>query len=442
MKIRQHLPAILFTILVLFTAAAAFAGTTIVLPFYASGVEAQQSAKLGKFLLEAGKEKIGINNIRAAGNASAIENFDPENSGHLRAAASAGRSAEGEYVITGVIEKAYMGIQVKAALISTSRREALYRTAYYSSSDDALEKCASAVMGRIALHMKGTEIGDIQNISATPDDAKGKVRITWDALSGTESYALYRSPFSEGPFEEIGRAKGEPVYEDASAQRGLGYWYSVTPVIEGTGCDPKGTAETHLKASMPKGLNVETVKRAHKVSDASLRREKAKSEVRRHLAFLDDYYMHPVKLTLVFLVAKSYLRNGTLIALNGFTKYTLDSEKREILMERDDNAFCVTLNANKFFRLIEAAKKKNLPRQEELIDRLVHNGVAYVMYAGEKKVTDAMNHTIYMPCFDAFGMSTEYFKNYRGWKSSTVMFGTSNSELKKKMQEAQSRHNN
>lgn len=443
MNMIRILPAVLFTILVLFTAAPVFAGTTIVLPFYASGVEAQQSAKLGQLLLKTGKERIGISNIRAAGNVSAIENFDPENSGHLRAAVSAGRSADGEYVITGVIEKAYMGIQLKAALISTSRREAVYRTACYSSSEDALEKCASAVMGRMALHMKGTEARSIQNISATPDERKGKLRIAWDALNGAESYAVYRSPFSEGPFEEIGRAKGKPAYEDASAQRGLGYWYGVAPVIEGTGCDPKGTsAETHLKASIPKGLNVEAVKRAHKVSDASLRREKAQPAVKRHLAFLEEYYMHPVKLTLVFLVAKSYLRNGTLIALSGFTKYTLDSEKREILMERDDNAFCVTLNANKFFRLIEAAKKKNLPQQEKLIDRLVYNGVAYVMYAGEKKVTDSMNHTIYMPCFDAFGMSTEYFKNYHGWKSSTAMFSTSNSELKKKMQEAQKQNRN
>ncbi|HPB80703.1 MAG TPA: hypothetical protein PK200_01565, partial [Spirochaetota bacterium] len=85
MNMIRKLPAVLFTIPVLFTAAPVFADTTIILPFYVSGVEAQQSAKLGKLLLEAGKEKIGINNIRAAGNVSAIENFDPENSGHLRA---------------------------------------------------------------------------------------------------------------------------------------------------------------------------------------------------------------------------------------------------------------------------------------------------------------------------------------------------------------------
>lgn len=442
MKNIQCLPAMLFAGIILLCAAHASAGTTIILPFYTSGVEARQSADLGQELLKAGRERFGTSNLRSAGNVSAIEHFNPENSEHIRAAASAGRNADAEYVITGVIEKAYMGIQVKAALISVSRRETVYRTAYYSSSDNGPGIYASAIMGRIALRMKGADIGTIQNISAAPDDRKGKIRIAWDALNGAGSYTVYRSPFSEGPFEEIGRVKGEPAYEDASALRGLGYWYSVAPVIEGTGCDPRDTVETHLKSSMPKGLDVEAVKRAHKISDASLRREKAKSEVRRHLAFLEEYYMHPVKLTLVFLVAKSYLRNGTLIALNGFTKYTLDGEKREILMERDDNAFCVTLNANKFFRLIEAARQKNLPRQETLIDRLVYNGVAYVMYSGEKKVTDTVGHTIYMPCFDAFGMSTEYFKNYQGWKSTTAMFGTSNGALKKKMQEAQQRHNN
>ena len=78
--------------------------------------------------------------------------------------------------------------------------------------------------------------------------------------------------------------------------------------------------------------------------------------------------------------------------------------------------------------------KKVLPL--ELFERLMKNAVYYCIYDGDRPVNQSDGSVRYLPVFQTLGISTEYFRDNRNWKSNTVMITTSDKRLLDEMKKA------
>ncbi len=80
-------------------------------------------------------------------------------------------------------------------------------------------------------------------------------------------------------------------------------------------------------------------------------------------------------------------------------------------------------------------------QDEDLIQRLISNGFAYSMFSGFTAIPAENGQFRYIPRYEAFGISTQYFLYDRDWQNCTIMLATSNEELKKRMADAQKQGN-
>jgi hypothetical protein len=74
--------------------------------------------------------------------------------------------------------------------------------------------------------------------------------------------------------------------------------------------------------------------------------------------------------------------------------------------------------------------------EEDILPRIIHNGVAYCIRTGEVENTGPDGITRFIPTYVAAGFSTEYNKDYQNWKSNTIIFASSDKEIDKKIKEA------
>jgi hypothetical protein len=71
--------------------------------------------------------------------------------------------------------------------------------------------------------------------------------------------------------------------------------------------------------------------------------------------------------------------------------------------------------------------------KNDLFSRLMDNGVFYCVYEHDTPVLQNDGTIKYIPQYSAVGMSTEYFKDNKAWKSETITFTTSDEELLKRV---------
>ncbi|PKL41085.1 MAG: hypothetical protein CVV44_00155 [Spirochaetae bacterium HGW-Spirochaetae-1] len=74
---------------------------------------------------------------------------------------------------------------------------------------------------------------------------------------------------------------------------------------------------------------------------------------------------------------------------------------------------------------------------QDLFTRLMNNAIFYCIPRGDKPITRKDGTVIFIPYYEAIGMSTEYFKNYSNWRSNTIMLSTSDKKLQKEMEKAE-----
>jgi len=74
---------------------------------------------------------------------------------------------------------------------------------------------------------------------------------------------------------------------------------------------------------------------------------------------------------------------------------------------------------------------------QDLFTRLMNNALFYCIPRGDKPITRKDGTVIFIPYYEAIGMSTEYFKNYSNWRSNTIMLSTSDKKLQKEMEKAE-----
>ena len=271
---------------------------------------------------------------------------------------------------------------------------------------------------------------------ATEGEFADRVVLSWEPAAGIERYGVYRSTMEKGDFEELAIVTA-PSYEDTTAEPGLQYWYRVDAMNGEVPLEPGTPAAGHRTAALPAGIDIDLA--ARQKTRPAPRFETGEEKLRdgKYRALVQKYSKNPAELGIIYHVVRSYVKKGTLIALNGFGNYDLDYEKREITLYHKNYACMVHLKSSRLFRMFVEAQMEGLMNmvQRPFADILIDNMTAYCIYRDVRKITDADGRTRFVPCYDAVGVSTELYRDYREWKKNTLIFATGNKDLENKIKQ-------
>lgn len=350
--------------------------------------------------------------------------------------ARAGKDAGASYLLLGRASSYPEGTSAEIYIVSADGKKILYKTGWAFSGADVLP-AAQILAGRINLFLKKTPIPPARECRASRGDSSEKIALTWEAAKDTNQYAVYRSSFEQGPFMHVASVEGT-VYDDAGAEPGLQYWYALGPVIDSVPCEPGKASPGYRSVIPPRGQDLGRLIRERTRPLPAGRDEQERKKFAAYEAFLKGYYKNPVELSIVLNIIQSYVKKGAVTVLDGFDRYDINLEQREIILIEEKYRYAVLFTSSRLTRLFfEARAKSPEPeRTKDLTDILAKNMIAFCVFREEKAITDAENRTRFVPCYDAIGVATELHRNCREWKSRTMIFGTGNKELEEKIKQA------
>ncbi len=269
----------------------------------------------------------------------------------------------------------------------------------------------------------------VKKLKSEKGSARG-IGLAWNGIDGADEYAVYRSVFADGPYEEIGRTAGES-FNDKNAAPGVKYWYRVSAIVDDTAGPPSEPDFGYMKIPEIKG---ESMSRLIAQKKRRLPLIKSRKE-KKIINFLKKYYTNEIKLSIIIFVGERYVRKGELILLTRFDDHKLDHKKRTLFLIRKGK-YIVKFYSNRLFTILKEAGKLD-PAGDKIGKRLLNNAVTYCIYTGIKEFTGSDGITYFLHSYEAVGLSTEYYKNCREWRSNTIMLGSSNKKIKEMMREAQ-----
>ncbi|MCU0846905.1 MAG: hypothetical protein MUD12_03365 [Spirochaetes bacterium] len=269
-------------------------------------------------------------------------------------------------------------------------------------------------------------------LKATKGESEENITISWRS-NDCGNYTLYRSAFKNGPYEPLVNT-GSTSYTDTTAEQGIKYWYKVKPE---TGHERYSDMidSGFRNPPAPKGLTHDEVIDA-RTKDRPLppAREEDSQKEQYHLKFLSFFYENYFMCTFIYLVGRIYVYRGELIIYRDFENYHLDRNKVTIYLTKP-NIMRVKFTSKRLFRFIKTMDVLNI-QEKNLLDRLIRNGIVFCIRRGVCETVLPDKRIRIMPHFEAVGFSTEYFRDYKKWKSNTVMFGSSDKEMDRRIKEA------
>lgn len=264
--------------------------------------------------------------------------------------------------------------------------------------------------------------GKLTGVRAGDGKSPDLINVTWQDPYGCKKYMVSRSTLRAGAYIELAQTK-VPYFADSSAQPGVKYWYRIQG-YRGEGYTALSDPEDGYRSMpLPDGLNIDEVI-SRKNNSPTYRNDEERKTAERHERVLRPYYKHPLKLNLIILVAKYYVRRGDLKILGDFYRYyTNDKTGSFFLIGKNSSyTYTVTLENSRFVRIARNWSK-------DLLDRLMQNALLYCIYSGDRELRDRNGMVYMVPHFNAVGFTSEYYRNDRNWKNRTVMFDSDNEEL-------------
>jgi len=185
----------------------------------------------------------------------------------------------------------------------------------------------------------------------------------------------------------------------------------------------------HRRAALPRGLDIDRVLKGKNAIPPRPSSPAEREKAERDEEILKPLYRHPVKLNLILLIARSYIKKGDVMVLRGFDNYFADTENSAIEFTGPGGSFSIEFRSKRLFRFREKAG-------DELFERLLGNSLFYCVPAGEREMKTPDGAVVFVPRLEAIAVSMEYHKNDRNWRERTIMFDTDVKELKEKIERA------
>lgn len=304
------------------------------------------------------------------------------------------------------------------SFITTSFDWALYNSIHLSAK--TLAKQLSLILQ--------SKIIKISNVVALGDSSLNQITVNFEAYGDSSSYAILRSLLREGPYDTIATITST-TYSDTDVQPGTVYWYKVQAFQDGFAIDTSIPVSAYVVPENKENLNLDKVLSQYKKPEEKPQDEEQKSLMKAHIDMIQPQYMNSVKLRIIMQVVKSYISKGQLTVLKDFDTIMMDAEFNTIYFIKKNN-YLVKLETKKPFELLETSNY-----DIELVQKLLLNAIAFGAQDGTIEITSDEGYTVLLPLYQSIGIATTYFKEYKNWAGNTILWSTSNKEIKAKMKE-------
>jgi hypothetical protein len=261
------------------------------------------------------------------------------------------------------------------------------------------------------------------------NDKKNNPVLTWDSPLNSAYYEIYRSKFQDKDFNVIGKSS-EKKFTDRDSEEGLQYWYMVKPVNDSVFPDFSQAVSWYRKPAEPVYENLEKILNQKTVSVKKQQADDIKRE-----EILKEFYWNEIKLRIILTLAKPYTAKGTLSVIKNNSDYTVDEANKTITVNKK-NAL-IKLNSNSFFKFYKKYKETRPDDLKQMVDILMANSVLFCVYDGLREIKNSDGTVSFVHHYRAAGLTSEYVKNRKDWRSHTVLFGTSDKEIKNEIQKIQ-----
>jgi hypothetical protein len=274
----------------------------------------------------------------------------------------------------------------------------------------------------------------INGLNATEGTSEESVELQWNPGKSDREFAVYRSTFSDGPYEELGvTSKNE--YSDKSAIPGVIYWYRILLLEDESPLELSSLVSGYRKNLPVKGKKLHNILKKKVRKHPVIRNKKKKALDAKFNTFLQSFITNNVKLSIVMAVGKYYLKRGKLILLNDFDEYIFDDPER-ISYFIKEGRYRVKYHSIRFSRLLRESRKLD-PAKNRLSKRLLENMLVFCIDTGEIKVKDEDDVERVVKTYEAVGVTTEYCRHCHDWRFRTILTGSSSKKIRKMMRDAQ-----
>ncbi len=335
------------------------------------------------------------------------------------------------YLMIGTAYRRQNNLLVQARIYSSAEKRITCTLDQPIDGGDLI-KAADQLVKRTSLFFDG-KLPVVSNLTVSRGTSKDAVVLAWKSNTNGNAYTIYRSPYQNGTYEEIGMTEAGRFF-DSTAEVGIKYWYRVTVTKGGmTGISASGTG--YRNPQNPKGLTLDELLGGHTRPWPSPSTEEEKELEKKNLKLYEKYYESYFMVTFIIMVGRMYIKNGELLALRGFKFHHFDQPNRIVYFSRPGMPL-VKFRSRRFFRFFRDVQLMDLDFYA-IRRRMIDNGVMFCIRTGEQEIMEPDGRIRYVPTLEVVGMMTEYHRDYVNWKSNVIVFASSDEEIYRKIREAQ-----
>ncbi len=331
------------------------------------------------------------------------------------------------YLLTGKTTYYEGTYYVRAYLYSVEKNRVLYRTSSRSANGSTAPPALSII--RSVNDFRAGRIPAITRLSVSKNSIRNIV-LEWETNIRWKRFIISRSYRRYGPFKKLA-VTGSGSYTDRSAERGIKYWYRIAPVVRG-GIGDQVTDYGYVDPGTPRSLqpgeilDIRNRERPPYPSDP----EKL-NDMKLHLLLMEHFYDSPFIISLIVFIGRPYVERGEMLVYRDYKNYRID-RKNQLLYMYKPGTMEVRLHSKRLFRFILYNDIMKIP-ERELVDRVLRNGIVFCIRNGVKEDLRGDGRVHLVPRFRALGFSTEYWRDYKKWKSHTIVFGSDEKDLAEEM---------
>lgn len=273
----------------------------------------------------------------------------------------------------------------------------------------------------------------VQDLAVSQGSSTERVDLEWKCSEPAASYVIHRSYYEKDGFEKIAETRSA-VFSDTTVDEAVKAWYRVSAVRKGV-AGPPATGYGYRKPRDPRSLTLDELTGNRNQPWPEPPGPEAREREKLHLQLYEKYYESYFMMTFIYLVGRIYVKSGDVLAYRDFKSYTWDPANRKVFFSKP-GVMNVRFHSKRFFRFVRDMYKLKIPF-DELLPRVIENAILFCVRSGEDEMRLRDGRIRYVPRYDCAGMGTEYVRDYRKWRSHSIMFATSDEELYKRIREAQ-----
>jgi len=234
-----------------------------------------------------------------------------------------------------------------------------------------------------------------------------------------KKFYIYRSFLPDGPFEQIAISDGTRSI-DWKTEPGIRYWYKVRIKKDKCFAPFSEIVSGYRKIKPESGLVLKKILKEKILKKPKIYDKKIIDRDEKFLKITKPFLFNSIKLRLVHWGAAPYIKKGKIILYDNFTDFVIDYDKHTVYFKKG-NKFIVKFFSHKLFALYTILSKYGLVG-DEIFNRILRNAVVFALPKGSEEYLDENGVMRVVNYYEAVGVTSEYYKNYKNWASNTMLF--------------------